>query len=169
MWASATPCSLIIFSLLLIPFSSCGNQKPADRQASADGITAQVRKKPGSSFKDTLRINPPAAIFFYPDSLQLTKIQEVTDSQIFESNQHEYFYMMKNARYVIKASMPELQIIDAGNYRYLFLGETDSASYIDLDNVYESHGLFIVKPGKKPRLVDMPNIGSELHFYFSDK
>ena len=145
-------------------------------QASSDKTTTQPKiekralpdKKPPSSFKDTLKINSPAAVFYRPDSMQLEKIKLATDARIFDGTMHEYFYLMRNAHNVLRKYYPNLKIIDAQNARYLlFIKAGKSVDCIDLDTKRESCGLLIFNSKKLPQFVDMANINSELGFYFS--
>ena len=116
---------------------------------------------------DTMQIDFPAAVFYHPDSLQLKKIKELTDSAIFEATMHEYFFQMNNARKSINRDWPRLKIIEAKNVRFiLFRGKDQESTYIDLDARNDSHQLILFYPGKKPHYADMMNIDTELGFYF---
>ena len=125
----------------------------------------QVLTKPPSNFQDTMQIDFPAAVFYLPDSLQLEKIKELTDSAIFEAAMHEYFFQMKNARMSIKRDWPRLKIVEAKNVRFLQFQDKDP-TYIDLNARNDSHGLILFHPAKKPHYADMMNIDTELGFYF---
>lgn len=125
-------------------------------------------KKPSSSFKDTIKIYDPAAVFYSPDSLQLEKIKSVTTARIFNGSMHEYFYLMRNAHFVLRKYYPKLKIIEAKNVRYLLFTRADnSMDCIDLDTKNDAYGLFIFNSKKAPELVDMANIDTELGFYFT--
>jgi len=116
---------------------------------------------------DTMQIDFPAAVFYVPDSLQLKKIKELTDSTIFEGAMHEYFFQMKNARMSINRDWPRLKIIEATNVRFiLFHGKDSDSTFIDLNTRNDSHGLILFYPGKKPHFADMMNIDTELGYYF---
>ena len=124
--------------------------------------------KPPGSFSDTLKINSAAAVFYSPDSLQLEKIKSVTDTKIFEATIHEYFYLTRNAHFVIKKYYPHLKIIEGKNVRYLlFIRADKSTDCIDLDTKKDVYGLFIFDRRKPPLLTDMANIETDLGFYFS--
>ena len=130
-------------------------------------ITKTLPKKPPSSFADTLVINSPAAVFYEPDSLQLSRMKIITDSMIFDGTMHEYFYQMRNARMVIKKNWPHIQIVEASKFRYLlFVKKDKTTDCIDLDNSKDSHGLFLFDTVKSPEAVDMMNIESFMGFYF---
>ena len=97
---------------------------------------AQVKsiKKAASTYQDTLIISIPAAIFYYPDSLQLLKIKAQTNAVFYEGSMHEYFYQMHNAEIVIRKEWPSLALIESKNYRYLLFKKKDGISQcIDLD------------------------------------
>jgi hypothetical protein len=126
------------------------------------------KTKPPANFSDTLKINSAAAVFYSPDSLQLEKIKSVTDTKIFEATMHEYFYLMRNAHFVIKKYYPQLKIIDATNLRYILFIRTDkSTDCVDLDTKKDAYGLYIFNGQKPPQFTDMANIDTELGFYFS--
>ena len=128
----------------------------------------RAKNKPPSTFSDTLKINSPAAVFYTPDSLQLEKIRSVTEAGIFDGSMHEYYYLMRNAHFVIKKTIPQLKIIDVKNARYLlFTGADKNTECIDLDSKNDAYGLFVFDRQKPPRLLDMANIESELGFYFT--
>ena len=44
------------------------------------------KNKPGSSFRDTLSVDFPVAVFYSPDSLQLEKIKAITNPRTFEGS-----------------------------------------------------------------------------------
>lgn len=149
---------------LLVLFS-CGNNEPG-KKAGADPLTGNI-KKPASSFDDSLFVEAPGAIFYYPDSMQLEKMRSVTDSAVHESYLHESYYMMRNARRTIAESMPALQITDAKNVRYIVVQDSLNRQVIDLDTKGDAFGIILVKKGLEARSIDMANITSELPAYFS--
>src|SRR5690349_20379519 len=57
-----------------------------------------IRRKSPSSFSDTLTIHYPSAVFYNPDSLQLMKIKGITGKNEYETEVHDCFYQMRNAR-----------------------------------------------------------------------
>ena len=149
--------------LIVILCLSCTDSPPE----SYSPQTKVENKFPGS-FQDTIRINSPAAVFYNPDSLQLEKIRSVTEARIFDGSMHEYDYLMRNAHFVIKKTIPQLKIIEVKNARYLFFtGADKNTECIDLDSKNDAYGLFVFDRQKPPRLLDMANIESELGFYFS--
>jgi len=158
--------TIYIISVLSLT-ASCSSNPVQDKEKKASPSSHQVLTKPPSNFQDTMLIDFPAAVFYLPDSLQLEKIKELTDSSIFEAAMHEYFFQMRNARMSIKRDWPELKIVEAKNIRFLlFKGRDNDSTYIDLNTKNDSHGLFLFQPGKKPHYADMMNIDTELGFYF---
>lgn len=153
---------IIPFFLLLI---SCRN---SIRENSSSGKPVAKEKatqsKPPSNYQDTLFIDYAAAVFYHPDSLQLEKVKEMTDSGVFGATTHEYFYQMRNARISIKRDWPDVKIAEAQQVRYLCFGKSDTV--IDLDTRNDLYGLFLYRPGEKPLPADMMNIDTELGFYF---
>jgi len=158
--------TIYIVSVLSLT-ASCSSNPVQDKEKKASPSSHQVLTKPPSNFQDTMLIDFPAAVFYLPDSLQLEKIKELTDSSIFEAAMHEYFFQMRNARMSIKRDWPRLKIVEAKNIRFLlFKGRDNDSTYIDLNTKNDSHGLFLFQPGKKPHYADMMNIDTELGFYF---
>ncbi len=126
------------------------------------------KEKPASTYSDTLKINSSSAVFYYPDSLQLEKIKSLTGARVYEGSMHEYFFLRRNAHFVIKKNMPQLKIIEAKNVRYLlFINADKSENCIDLDKKNDPYGLFLFDMKTTPQLADMANIDTELGFYFS--
>jgi hypothetical protein len=153
--------------LVLSVTASCSSNPSRDKEEKTSSSKQQVPTKPPSNFQDTMQIDFSAAIFYLPDSVQLEKIKELTDSAIFDATMHEYFFQMRNARMSIKRDWPGLKIIEAKNIRFLsFKGKDNDSTYIDLNTKNDSYGLFLFQPGKKPHFADMMNIDSELGFYF---
>ena len=129
-----------------------------------------VKTKPSSSYSDTVEIDVPSAVFYSADSFQLERIKAVTDSGIFESTMHEFFYQMRNSRVVLKKYYPHIKIQEVKNARFLFFKKTGGGKeLIDLNDKNDPFGIFLFDGVQSPRLVDMTNIESELGFYFSKK
>lgn len=159
--------SIYIVSILYLAASCRSNPVHQDKEKNTSPSSQQAHTKPPSNFRDTMQIDFPAAVFYHPDSLQLEKVKDLTDSAIFDATIHEYFFQMRNARMSIKRDWPRLKIIEAKNIRFLlFKGKDNDSTYIDLNTKNDSHGLFLFQPGKKPHFADMMNIDSELGFYF---
>jgi hypothetical protein len=157
------------FLSILLNFSCSDSTGPARHAENKIEVKYPV-KKPPSNFSDTIKIDLPAAVFYSPDSLQLEKIKSVTDVRVFDGSMHEYYYLMRNARSVIKKYFPQLKIIEAKNVRYLlFIGANKERDIIDLDSKNDAYGLFVFDRKKSPQLLDMANIESELGFYFLNK
>ena len=123
---------------------SCSNSPQQNKTVEKNSKNKSLPKqKPASNYHDTLKIHSTAAVFYYPDSLQLEKIRSLTDSGAYEANMHEYFFLMRNARLVIEKNKPQLKIIEAKNVRYLlFIHANKSADCIDLDKKPESPQYF---------------------------
>jgi len=124
-------------------------------------------KKPSSSFSDTLVISKVSAVFYNPDSLQLNKIQAITKKELYETDVHNCFYLMRNARMVLKKYWPHIHIIETSEYRYLlFIKADNSQTCIDLDTKEDMCGILLFDRKKEPELIDMMNIETALGFYF---
>ncbi len=159
------PVCLVLVILFLFSCSGSGNN-------SNPGTTTRVKQdsakvKPPSSFSDTVTINFPAAVFYHADSLQLEKIRAITDSGVFETTMHEYFYQMKYSRNVLNKNWPKIKIVEVKNARYiLFTLEDGTNECIDLNNINDAYGVIIFNRKKKSEKVDMTNIDTDLYFYF---
>ena len=119
-------------------------------------------EKPGSTYKDSLFILFPAAVFFSPDSEQLIAINRVTEPAVFESSMHEYSYQIRNARQYLKEHWKHISIMDADKYRYLVFRKIDgSVSIIDL-NKQDACGMFTFDRVRDPLLIDMTNVDTQV-------
>ena len=128
-----------------------------------------VFKKPPSDFEDTVTINRQSAVFFNTDSLQLKKIKAVNERNVYETITHDCYYMMQNARNVIRQHWPRIRIIEVTKVRYLLFVKKDmSTRCIDLNAKKNICGLFLFDPEKDPELIDMPNVDTYLGFYFGN-
>jgi len=127
-----------------------------------------TKNKPPASFSDTIKIDSPAAVFYNPDSIQLEKIKEITPKNEFESEVHNCFYLMQNARIVLKKYLPQIHIIETSQNRYLLFVKSDKTrTLIDLNGKGDMCGVFLFDGKKEPELADMMNIDTALGFYFS--
>lgn len=80
---------------------------------------------------------------------------------------HDCHFQMENARTVLKKYWPGVKIVEACKERYLLFVKQDKTKIcIDLNDKNDICGLFLFDPHKNPVLVDMPNIDTELGFYF---
>jgi len=160
------------FIIYFLSIGLCTSCSDAHKQTIVDvpkaGNNSQPQHKPPGSFNDTISIGNPSAVFYHPDSLQVKKIQAITDSMVFKSTMHEFFYQMRNSRIVLKKYYPHIKIVEVTDARWLVFEKTDGTKeYIDLNKNNDPEGLFIFDGHKSPRLVDMMNIETELGFYFS--
>jgi len=156
----------LFFLVAIIFIAACKYEKKTKPRPS--NTTENHKTKPPGNFPDTLKITETAAVFYYPDSLQLEKIKAVTDTNIFNSSMHEYFYQMRNARIVLKKSLPEIKIVDARNVRYLlFIYSDNKTDCIDLNSKNDAYGLILFNRQKPPLISDMTNIESEAGLYFA--
>lgn len=109
----------------------------------------------------------PAAVFYNPDSVQLARIKAITAFKEFESEQHNCFYLMRNARMVLKKYWPQIRMIETSRARYLlFVKDNTNRILIDLDKQGDMCGIFLFNGASSPELADMMNIDTALRFYF---
>lgn len=159
---------VISFSLLLC----CNNSKTGGLESkkaagnNRDTVPGAYRKPP-SSFSDTLVIHDATAVFFNPDSLQLKKIKSVRSEMDFESDTHDCYYQMRNARMVLKKYWPQVKIVETSTSRFLlFIYHDKSKSLTDLNGINDMCGILLFNGIKKPELTDMMNIETGLEYYF---
>ncbi|MEO8861773.1 MAG: hypothetical protein ABI358_10145 [Ginsengibacter sp.] len=157
------------FTLILFTCScSETSEKNNQQEVKSPQKKHQIIKKPGSSFSDTIVVTANSAVFYNPDSLQMEKIKVVNEKDIFDMLTHDCHYQQQNARMVIKKYWPQIKIIKASKARYLlFVKINKTKIYIDLNDKNDICGLFLFNGKKDPVLVDMPNVDTELGFYFS--
>ncbi len=155
---------LFFLALLLL---ACTHSSDKKKLVNDKPVGNKPISKPPASYQDTLKIDVPAALFYTPDTIQLQKIKKITEERVFESQTHEYFFQMRNARMVLKKNWPSITIIEAKNVRYLlFKKRNNDLVCIDLNN-YDPFGMFLFDTKKDPHPADMMNIDSELSFYFT--
>jgi hypothetical protein len=163
---------LIACLILAISLWACKEKEKAVLNNQADSTAvkpAPVATKPGSSFLDSIQVTEPAAIFYYPDSLQDVRIKAITEPAIYNSSIHEMFYQMRNAKIVIKKTYPHLKIIEVTKSRFIQIKKKDGTKQIiDLDQYNDARGLIMSKGVKQPQLADMTNIDTELYRYFKE-
>ena len=148
---------------------SCTNTESSKKNNTEIPATSHAvqYKKPSSGFSDTLVINEISAVFYNPDSLQLNKIQAITKKELYETDVHNCFYLMRNARMVLKKYWPRIHIVETSEYRYLLFVKADnSRTCIDLDTKEDMCGILLFDRKKGPELIDMMNIDTALGFYF---
>lgn len=157
----------LFFLLAVAACSNPGSKPKKDKATTSTNHDTVSYRKPPSGIDDTLVVKGKAAVFFSPDSGQLRKIKEITDTRIYESDTHDCFYQMRNARLVIKKYWPGLRIVETSKARWLLFVKADkSESFIDLDSKGAMCGVLLFDARKDPELVDMTNIETALRFYF---
>src|SRR5215467_10689132 len=103
-----TVIGVLILTFVFIYLSGCTNTGSSKKRSAEIPATARAvpYKKPSSSFNDTLVVNSISAVFYNPDSLQLNKIKAITKTELYETNVHNCFYLMRNAHLVLKKYWP---------------------------------------------------------------
>jgi len=166
---------LLSISLLLLILVQCSKVRhranivsyEMTKTTDADAKTKAVITKPGSNFQIILIVTESCALFYKPDSIQKEKIKAITDSQIFESSMHDFFYLQRYAHKFLKEHWRGLKIIEAKNVRFLFFIKKDrSSEIIDLDKLDDSYGLILFNRVKSPLQIDMANVETEVPDYF---
>ncbi len=124
--------------------------------------------KPPSIYLDSIDVDFPVAVFFYPDSLQLQKLKNTLDSSIYKGIMHDYFYQMRYAHIVLKRDWPQLKIAESKYYRYIvFKKRTGADEAVDLNKINDVYGLLVSDGKNKSENIDLTNIETELSRYFN--
>ncbi|HET7002953.1 MAG TPA: hypothetical protein VFI33_16620 [Puia sp.] len=157
-----------IFAVVLMVCSCSQSSEKSYKEEKKDQAPAhKIAKKPPSSFEDTVIVDRKSAVFFNPDSLQLEKIRLVNEKMVYETMTHDCYYMMQNARNVIRKHWPGIRVVEVVKASHLlFIKKDKSKICIDLNAKPNICGLFLFDPKKDPEPVDMPNIDTFLGFYF---
>jgi hypothetical protein len=155
----------IIFCFLSLYGQQC-KTKGTDTGTVRPALPLQT-EKPSSSFTDTLVIVSPSVVFYKPDSLQLEKIRQATDQQVFRGSMHEYRYQVRNARIFLKEHFSSIPVMETKQYRFLlFKTKGGTAHLIDLDTS-DPVGMYVFDAKKPPLPVDMTNVDTQVFDYFS--
>ena len=157
-----------IFIIVVMVWScSPSSEKNYKVEKKDQGPAHKIAKKPPSSFDDTVIIDRESAVFYNPDSLQLEKIRLVNEKRVYKTLTHDCFYMMQNARNVLRQHWPRIRIVEVMKARWLLFVKKDKSKIcIDLNARNYICGLFLFDPKKDPEPVDMPNVDTFLGFYF---
>lgn len=158
--------SCTTFFLLVVITQSCVDSSRHTPINTEQG-PGKISKSP-SSFNDTLIIDSPSAVFYFPDSLQLEKIKGTMKKDVFESEEHSFYYQMRNAHNVLKKYWPKIRVVETSESRFLlFIKKDKKRTLIDLNSKGDMCGLFLFDGKKEPELADMMNIDTALGFYFT--
>jgi len=157
-----------VAALILLAYSCSQSPEKNNNQVTSDQAPKHVNvKKPPSSFDDTVIVDRESAVFYNPDSLQLEKIKLVNEKRVYETLTHDCFYMMQNARNVLRQNWPRIHIVEVIKARWLLFVKKDKSKIcIDLNARKYICGMFLFDPKKDPEPVDMPNVDTFLGFYF---
>lgn len=161
---------LTVRYLILFILVSCRHQSGKNEIKDKSGQKEKKSViKPPTIFSDTLQVDSKAAVFYYPDSLQLKKIKNGLDTSVFDAVMHEYAYQFRYAHIVLDKYWPGIKIIEARTARYLLFIKTNKGTHlIDLDTRYDPFGLFVFDPQKAPSQLELTNAESEIGYYFAD-
>ena len=157
----------LVLPVLLV--GSC--TAPADRPTpSKASLPNKIAAKPPSSFEDSLLVGSPIAVFFRPDSVQLEKIKAVNSAIVFANLTHDGYFEMRYAKQVIQRYWPKIKIAETCTHRWLlFRRATGAVRLIDLNADNDICGVFLFDGTKDPIRVDMPNIDTQLWYYFGSR
>jgi len=160
---------IIVFVIMQFLFACSGpSQENQNKQEKKPEKSTVIYNKPPSSFNDTIVIDTRSAVFYNPDSLQLKNIKTVIANNEYETEIHNCFYLMRNARAVMKQYWPQIHVIEISRARYfLFIKKNKNKVVIDLNTKNDMCGMFLFDRKKDPELIDMMNIDTALEFYFN--
>lgn len=148
----------IIFLALIS--SGCTGPAPSSGQATGPPDAAQA---------DSLVVDSAEVIFFSQDSLRLASSKAVLAERQFKSLMHDCAFETKYARSVIQRDRPALPVVDISANRWLVFRKKDGGrKTIDLNTIKDLCGVFLFDGVKDPIRADMPNIASQLWFYFGE-
>ena len=150
--------------------SGCsGNRSTPVSPGNAGGDTLKPApfRKPPATKQDTLTIKGMSAVFFQADSLQWEKTKALLDANHYETEEHNCYFLMRNARKSLGKSWPAIRITETSRVRFLqFIRDDKESTVIDLDRVNDLCGIYLFDGQKDPELADMMNIDTSLGFYF---
>ena len=160
--------SLLFFPVVFFLYSCKGPGSPEKIDAAKKSPPSPIHyKKPPASFDDTLIILRISAVFYNPDSVQLGRIKKSMQKEQYETEVHNCYYLMRNARRVMAQYWRQIHIIETTRVRYLlFIKKDKSRTLIDLNSENDICGIFLFDRKKSPELADMMNIDTALGFYF---
>ena len=160
----------LIGLIWIVIFIGCSNpSKNSDKKNAGETKKDTTLQKTSGRSKDTLKVDFPAAVFFSPDSFHYNKLKVITDSALFESIMHECVYQMGYSRRTIEQHWQKLKILDSKSSQVLlFKSKDDIIEYIDLPTRQDPCGLLVFDGRKKPILVDMTNVDTEIGYYLKD-
>jgi hypothetical protein len=121
--------SVIIPGMMFIVLLACSCSRSPEknsREIKNDQVSKpHIIKKPPSSFGDTVIINGQSAVFYNPDSLQMVRIKSVNEERVYATQTHDCYYMMQNARNVIRRYWPRIRIVEVTKARWLLFVKKD--------------------------------------------
>lgn len=162
---------LLSICFFLSVFGSCADKPEKKETAAEHYVTESLTDstgKPPTFYTDTLTIDFPAAVFYYPDSIQLKKIERVMGKGVFDATMHEYDSQFRVSHAALKKEWPSVRIIEARSARYLrFIKMDKEEVLVDLNTKGDPYGLVIFNRVKNPQPVDMMNADTQLYYYFS--
>lgn len=153
-----------ILFLIILLITSCNNSK--DNHSTPPSKKAVI-SRPGSSNNDTLYISTsPVVVFYNPDPKELDSIKLITKPNVFQSQTHEFFFQMRNARIVMKKNWVKLNQIATDRHRYISFKNESMNEVVDLNSFEDYSGMILWDGHKKPHKIDMMSVETELGYYF---
>lgn len=114
---------------------------------------------------DTLFINSTSAVFYEPDTARIERRKREVGEEDFYIGADDYSYYMYLANIFLDSM--KLPIYHNKNKKYLKFISSNSQKTVKLDTLSELWGVYFFDPKKELRTVDIIDIDSEYHRYFS--
>jgi hypothetical protein len=156
--------------LLLLTFTSCStnikkqNKTNLQKPNIDSSIKANFTPVIVNNF-DTLTIDQKAAVFYSPDTTQISKRKKEIGEDNFYAGADNYLnYLQTSHDFLDSVKLP---ILEAKDKKYLkFICRNKSQTVIKLDTLPELWGIYLFNPSKKEKLIDMTIIDEEYYSYF---
>lgn len=166
MKSSGIKLKIWICAASLILFSCKADESQTSGKEVQVVVTKEPFKKLKGLYEDTLNITLPAAVFFYPDTLQWQGFFAY-DSSVAGSVAHEFENMMHVSHQSLIQFWPKVNVYECRQAKYLRIQNAlQTDTMINLDTINDLWGLILFEKGKQPIPADMMNIDTVLEDYF---
>jgi hypothetical protein len=115
---------------------------------------------------DTLYIDSITAVFYIPDTTRIAQQKKLVGEEDFYIGADDYSYYMHMSHEFLDSMKMCIRYSD--NKKYLKFISQSTTKVIKLDTLPELWGIYFFDPAKHPIKVDMIEIDSEYHRYFSN-
>jgi hypothetical protein len=166
----------IPFILLGLGLTACADDSSSDASASGAQVAAVAKAdttQPTPAIaevvlptSDTIVVAKQAAIFIRPNSARIDKEKQKGDEEGFAITTNDYLYYMSTAQEFLDSV--KVPIIDVSDEKFiLFAANGKKGQLLEVDKLPELWSIYLFKPGKKAKQVDMTIIEEECQSYFN--